>query len=198
MPTVTSGLYKLTFEQEYLNQITLNVHFFQNGLDLDDLQQECGDAFDEDLVPLYADVQNLSVIYENIRVDNVTGDLADVNVDPTIANGTVVGAASTSFVAATIRLDRTTKETRNGSKRVAGMVEENTNGQTWTGAFKLILDDLATGMAADISTVGGVFRPVIARPPSIAEPLWTINDVASALASNDVSSQVSRKKGKGI
>lgn len=198
MPLVSSGLYKVTLEQEYLNQLCLNTFYFQSTLNLDDVQDLCADAFNETLMPFIADALSLSVLFENIRAENVTGTLADVNLTPTVTQGVVIGLVTSSFVAATIRLDRTTKETRNGSKRFTGMVEENINGQRFENPFIAILDNLAVGLAAQISTVGAIFDPVIARAPVSPETDWTINNVASAQASEDVSSQVSRKKGKGI
>lgn len=198
MPTTAVGLYKVVLEQEYLNQIVLNTFYFQNALDTDDLQEECSHAFDLDLLPTIATIQSTSVVYQNIRVENVTGSLADFNLTPTTAAGGVAGLVAASFIACTIRLNRTTKETRNGSKRFAGMVEENMNGQTFLGAYVVTLDALAVVLAGTIDDPGGIFRPVIARAPVDPEVLWTINDVASGTASSDVKSQVSRRKGKGI
>ncbi len=198
MAVVTAGLYKVILEQFYSAQIILNTFWYLNSLGSDDEQDKAATAFDEDILPILKLIQDDSLTYTSIRVVNVTGTLADFVLTPTTGGGTVVGAPVNTFTAAGIRLNRTTKETRNGQKRFAGMTEENMGNQTWIAAYVTLLEDLAAVLVADISTVGGIFESVIASQDPITPSNWFANPIASATVNSFVTSQVSRKRGHGI
>lgn len=198
MAVITEGLYKIILEQTYSAQTLLNVFWFVNSLGSDDEQDKAAEAFDETILPILKAAQATSLTYTSIRAVNVTGDLADFVLTPTTLAGTSVGDPVNTFTAAGIRLNRTTKETRNGQKRFAGMVEQRMENQAWDAAFLVVLGDVADALVADISTVGGIFEPVIARQDPITPTNWFANPVASATVNAFVTSQVSRKRGQGI
>ncbi len=194
MPTLTAGLYEVVLEQSYLSQKILNVFHYVNALGSDDLQTECGDAFDQDLLPQIAIIQSTSLSYSNIKVANLTGDLADANIAPTTPLGLVSGSDVTTFVAAPFRYNRLTKDTRNGAKRFTGMIEENLVTVGFVTAFVTALDLLATILDNDISVPGGIFEPVILRKPDLPPGTWTYNPLDSVSALNRTTTQSSRKR----
>ena len=198
MAVVSAGLYKIILEQAYSGQVVLNTFFYLNSLGSDDEQDKAADAFDITILPILKTIQATSLAYSEIRAINVTGDLADFVLTPTTTAGTLAGDPVNTFTAAAIRLNRTTKETRNGQKRFAGMVEAQMNNQAWEAPYVTLLGTLATALVADITTVGGIFEAVIARQDPITPTNWNANPVASATVNSFVSSQVSRKRGVGI
>ena len=193
MPIIQDGLYKVTLHQEYSAQAVQNVFFYEHTLASDDQQEECAEAFDDDVLADLALIQNVGISYISIRVANVTGTLADFVRNPTTTVGIRAGQSLNSFTAASFRLNRTTKETRNGHKRFAGMLEEDAFGQNWIAAYQTVLETFAPFLGAQISVVGALFNPVIARQDLITPENWTVNPVASVLHSSQVASQISRK-----
>jgi hypothetical protein len=193
MPIITSGLYKVTLEQTYRGITCYNTYFYLNTLGMDDEQETCAQAFDEDVLTNQALAQHTSVVYDAIRVENVTGDLADYVRVPSTSVGELVGTPLNSFTAAGIRLNRTTKETRNGQKRVCGQTEEVATAQSWEASYLAILDNLGLAFSQRISTTGGLFDPVIARQDTVDPDNWIINPVASYTVNAQITSQVSRK-----
>lgn len=198
MTQISSGLYKVTLRQIYTAQIVFNVFWFVENVGLDDKQQECLDAFNEDLLPVLDNYQINTLDYDEVIVDNVTGDLAPLVGVPAVASGSASGTELPSFVALAVKLNRTTKETRNGAKRICGQLEENVTGNFFDTAYSATFPALETALGSDITTVGGIFHPVIVRPPVAPSVLWTTNDVLSAIANRQITTQNSRKLGVGI
>ena len=193
MPITAVGLYEVVLEQSYFNSNVLNVfHYLSNTSD-DDVQDLCATAFDEDVMAAIAVIQGANVIYDNIRCKNLTGTLADFNQIPSQVDGDVAGAVTADFIGAAFRYNRVSKETRNGAKRFAGMVEENIVGGNFTVAYNVDLDALAVVLSADISTVGGVFAPIILHKPPDGGGNWTYNELQSAVNLNRLTTQNSRK-----
>ncbi len=193
MPTSTSGIYELVLEQTYLGQKILNVFHYLNTLDMDDLQTECGTAFDEDVLDAVADLQVDGLVYDNIRVANLTGTGADIFVTPSIPDGNIAGDDAAGFVAAPFRYNRTTKETRNGAKRFAGVTENVMVDDKFETTYFATMQVTALVLAAQMSTVGGLFDPIILRKPPTAGPTFTYNEVLSVSALNRQTTQSSRK-----
>lgn len=193
MSVITNGLYKVVLHQLYASQLIQNVFFYEHTLASDDEQEDCAEAFDDDVLLNLKAIQGTTLTYTTIRVANVTGDLADFVRNPTTTAGVQAGAPMNSFTACSFKLNRTTKETRNGHKRFAAMTEENAFNQNWISAFQTSLETFAPFLGAQISVVGALFNPVIARQSLIDPSEWTVNPVASVTASLQVASQVSRK-----
>lgn len=194
MPTLTEGLYELVLEQDYLSQSIINVFHYVNALGDDDLQGLCADSFDQDILPGLSIIQSDSLSYTNIRVANLTGDLADANLTPATTQGLVNGEDVTTFMAAPFRYNRLTKDTRNGSKRFAGLVEANTLTVGFLPAYLTALQLFATLLDDDISVPGGIFEPVILSKPDNPPGTWTYNPLDSVTALNRTTSQNSRKR----
>lgn len=193
MPQTSAGLYRVILEQEYQNRVVFNVFGYLHSLGQDDEQDLAAQAFDEDIMPQIKTVQGFALDYTSIRAINITGSLADVVITPSEASGIVAGDAVTGFVAAPFRYNRETKDTRNGSKRLCGMVEQNLVTTGFEAAYFILLQSLATVFGTDISTVGGIFTPIILGEETITPGTWNYNTIVSVQALQRSTSQVSRK-----
>lgn len=193
MPTAATGVYELVLSQLYLGQTITNVFQYLHTLGTDDEQLLCINAWEDDIAAPLQAVQSDTLAYTNIRCANLTGSLADVNVTPTLTVGALPGSEMASFVAAPFRYVRTTKETRNGSKRFAGMIEENTLDQGFTAAYVIAMNSFATVLATVMSVPGGIFTPIIISKPPAVGPIYTFNDVQDVQFLNRLSTQNTRK-----
>lgn len=193
MPTATAGIYEVILNQDYDNELIKNVFHYRNTLGEDDVQDLCALAFDEDLLAFVQQLQNTSLNYLDIRCKNLSGIGADAIQAPSVASGLAVGTEAASFISVPFRYDRTTKETRNGAKRFAAMVEENMVANGFTAAYQAIMLTSAAAFETEISTVGGVFEPIILRRVQIPEGTFTYNAVASVTPLNRQTTQNSRK-----
>lgn len=193
MPTATTGIYELVLEQTYLGQIVTNVFHYLHTLGANDAQAACINAFEDDVMAPISLVQSNNLDYTNIRCANLTGFLADVNVVPTVTSGTLGGFDAASFIAVPLRYARTTKDTRNGSKRLSGMLEENMEEQGWSVSYIALMNTLATVLGTDIAFPGDIFAPIILKKPPAAGPTYTFNDVFAVQFLNRVSTQNTRK-----
>ncbi len=192
MPTTDEGIYELVLEQTYGAEKLKNVFHYRHSLGSDDEQNNCADAFNEDVLPALKDLQNTLIAYTEVRVANLTGDLADASHLPSFANGVVAGDVMPSFTAFSYKYVRTSKDTRNGAKRFGGVIEENVTGNNWLPAFFTDMQLHESTLSGQIDVLGHIFVPIILRKPDVAG-LFTYNDVANVLAQNRVTTQNSRK-----
>lgn len=193
MPQSGSGLYEVVLVQDYISQRCLNVFHYKSNTSEDDIQFQCGTAFNVDNLPDIALIQSEDVTYQDILVRNITGTLADAAVTPGTANGNVVGLELATFYAASFRYNRVSKDTRNGAKRFTGMIEENVQNNSFTGAFQTLMDALAIVLDNDISSAGKTFQPIILRKPSLGAGVWQYSDVQTVTALDRATTQNSRK-----
>lgn len=196
MPVLTAGLYKVDLQHQYLGEQMLNTFWYRHTLDANDEADNLADGFDTDILPLIALIQSSSVTYSNIRVTPIFGTGVEINLPPTTANGALVGTDMATYMAVSIRLNRSTNELRNGWKRFAGLLEENTGATSFAGGYNSSVNTLATALADQITTVGAIFNPYIVRRPFSTKqqsPNWEGILVASAIGLNRPTSQTSRK-----
>lgn len=202
MPAVGSGsLFRVKDFQSRGGEEFLNVYFYwgANGP---------GSMSAESLAVVFQATFGMHIA--NIQPTNITHTVIDVEEVTTIDNfyvapsvmppGALVGSFLANFVAASIRLIRSTKETRGGWKRYVAGVEEDITGNAWSAAFMANLDILAANLPNTLSIAGGVVYPVIVRQtrnPVTGELLppdqWIYNIVASAEGKSLVTTQNSRK-----
>lgn len=193
MPEASSGIYEVVLEQTYQAQLIFNVFHYINTLGFDDLQQEVGEAFDEDVLPSIATLQIDQLTYDNIRVANLTGLGADVSIVPTATEGDLAGFEAASFISAPFRYNRVTKETRNGAKRFSGLTENIMEDDKFEASYVTAMLAAALILAGDISVPGGVFSPIIIHKPADELGAFTYNQVGSVTALNRQTTQSSRK-----
>lgn len=117
-----------------------------------------------------------------------------------IGPGTEAGEAMPPFVTFTIRMNRTTKETRSGWKRLAGVTETTQVSGILLAARLAELQALADDFAQDLTPMGGTLVPCLVRqtftgePPVLNDPSdWIYNFVSSASALDRLGTQNTRK-----
>ncbi|KKK82038.1 hypothetical protein LCGC14_2807400 [marine sediment metagenome] len=193
MPTTNAGIYEIILEQEYFTSQIRNVFHYLSTIDLDDVQELCAQAFDEDVLQAIANLAGVNMSYNLIRCKNLTGNLADAVLDPSISAGVSVGAVVADFVAVSFLYARLTKDTRNGAKRFSALTEDNIAGGGFSTAYQTVMDASATVFFTNIQTVGGIFQPIILRKPPDAMGVFTFNPLFAVQALNRVTTQNSRK-----
>ena len=198
MPSVVNELFKVTMSGSYVSQVWNNVFWYYNTTGVGNLNlPNVADSFDSEVTPDMAAAMNANVTLTNIRVAHVNGELADYNRTPSVTSGTNAGADCPPFIAAGIRLLRTTKETRNGYKRIVGMVEEDMTATTWLGGYQTLLSNLATAIEEALDMGGSLdnLDPVIVR--TVTPTSWVYNPLAGTQIVARPTTQNSRKVGTG-
>lgn len=193
MPQTGSGIYELVLQQSYVGETCLNVFHYLSNINEDDNQSQMALAFDGVTLPQIALTQQDTVLYQEIIVRNLTGTLADVTIVPATATGGVIGTRTTTFLAMPYRYNRIQKDTRDGSKRFTGVVEENAEVLGFTPAFFILMQTLATFLDNGIADGGKTFNPIILRKPSLGAGVWQYSQVSSVTALNRSTTQSSRK-----
>lgn len=213
MSLVVGDIIKITDFQTFLGQEMQNVFFYRITAipvptDPDTVDEQVCRSYNAVVRTNIVPLQESSCSHGVTRMDNLTNgiDFAAVNV-PVI--GGIVGDAEPSFLAYNFVLRRTTKVTRNGSKRIGGLDEGGVSGNGITTVGSL-LTALGTAMAAPLSYAAGGLSVPFADPvivgrkiigtgpkgPIYGLDLTKINDISSA-AFTAVSTQRSRKAGNG-
>lgn len=106
-----------------------------------------------------------------------------------------------SFNAAAVRLTVATRTTRPGQKRFVGVTEgDNADGVLWADYVTLI-NDLAVKFSEPIvlgaPVATGVLTPIVARLSADGSEVLAYQEVTGFVTNGNVSSQVSRKIGRG-
>ncbi len=196
MPVVTSGLYEVTLFQDKTGNELLNVFWYWEQGGADDLADTLADRIDTTVLPPIAAIQHVDIDYTLIRVQPIFGTGIEANKTPTTPSGLVAGASMSNAYAVSLRLFRTTNETRSGWKRFSGLVEENTNFNSFTAAYIVDLDSLAFVLAQDLVDGADRFKPVIVRKPFSTkdnDPDWVRNLISSVAVVDRPTTQNSRK-----
>lgn len=116
---------RLTLNGTYLGQQVRNVFFYEvavgstGGLAIGGFVDE----WETDFQTRVADYLNPLYTADNVLVENLTDGLQFENVSVDIEGG-LAGTAMPSFVSMSVRQNRSSKLTRNGYKRYAGLSEE--------------------------------------------------------------------------
>jgi len=196
MPVVTSGLYEVVLFQDKSGNELLNVFWYWEQGGDDGIADVLAERFDVTVLPLIAAIQETGIDYTLIRVQPVFGTGIEENLTPTTASGLVAGAAMSNAYAVSLRLFRSTNETRSGWKRFSGLVEENTNFNSFTAAYITDLDSLAFVLGQDLVDGADRFKPVIVRKPFSTvenDPDWVRNEISSVAVVDRPTTQNSRK-----
>lgn len=196
MPVITAGLYEVVLFQTIPISPAINVFWYVDTGGSDNAAFNLASAFDLTVLPILKLMQNNSVTYDNIRVTPVFGTGVEVNFIPTTPGGTTVGAMMNAAYCASIRLFRTTNETRSGWKRFSGMDEDVVNANNFTGAYLTVLNQVAGVLNNQIVFGGNTFTPNIVRKPFSTKDLspdWLNNPVGVTQVLDRPTTQVSRK-----
>lgn len=196
MPVPTSGLYRVDHFQTYKEQQVLNTYWYREQGGSNDVAADLGLAFEANLANEIAAVQHVDVAYTLIKVTPVFGTGVEFNLTPQVTAGTATGTPMPSFMAASIRLDRSTNEVRNGWKRYCGLAEENVGATSFSGAYNGVLNALGTKLELTLNASPFFFIPVIVRKPfstKAQEAFYTITDVGNTTTLNRPTTQNTRK-----
>lgn len=218
MAGTEGDIVQLTLFQLNQSQQQLNVHFYRvEDTPTEGYLEGLCNVFEEDVLPLYAAVQSDAVNYYQLTARNifVEDEFVKSPLDPSSGDD-VTGEYLPSFVTANIKLVRGNARVRHGRKAVGGGSEGGLEDQQWTSGYLSALQTLANGLAATLTAgVTDTFAPVIvgrvlhdpdppehpnawyALPTSQAEMGLNWAYIISGLASPFVSTQNSRKLGRG-
>lgn len=185
-------VYKVISKMTYLGQECVNIyHYMQGALGGD--AAELADEFDDDVITTMLPVQHTGVVHEGVEVINLddVADFATLNVNRAGTNAGI--APMPSFVSWSFRLDRATRSVRNGGKRIVGVCEESTSGNSPIAAIEPTLAALAADFAKTLvhGTSGAEFIPVIVRRNSATLPDATVAVAGASFVR--LSTQNSRK-----
>lgn len=212
-------VYEVTDVQTLYEQEVLNVYFYQQQAAFVPLSgttaQALADEWVETILPVIAAVQNTDLTHVEVRVRNLFDD-TDQGVAVAGVAGQYAGTNGLStFAAAGLTLNTDNAAVRPGSKRIAGLVEEQQSDGVIVESTAIgLLDDIAEALAAPIT--GGliitddIMFPIVVKrvrsgspgayeyrlPENSGELVFGL--VIEALVKLIVTSQVSRKIGIGV
>ena len=198
---VQGDLLELILQQRYLNEIMINV--FQFRLDSATAsvpEQDIVSNLTPDLVTAMQPLQSAAVSYELATLNNLSDPLFFATYSPATSGTLTCTDNTASLVAASFRLVRSTKITRDGGKRIGGLCDEsfdsNTLDPTYTGYAAAFISFMES---SHTYTDGGgnpyTLLPVIIGRDSVTGQydLTRVNGISACLLSPTTSSQVSRK-----
>lgn len=204
MPIVGSGIQiiELVDNQEFFGQEVINRYwYYLNSTSTVDVAALAA-TFITNVVDAMRVIQSDQLNHLTVDVINHT-DLASFG---SFVTGTAGIRTPTEimppFVAVGIRLLRTTRDMRNGFKRIAGMTEDIQNEGLFTAGFLTTVATQATGISATLTESIRNYQPVIIRNrPTNHDPLidpldtatWRYTFVSGTAVKNAVTTQNSRK-----
>ena len=195
MAIPTGGLLKVRLLQTYGSQNLENVFWYWNVANNEPTSFVALAAdFNLKIVETLKLTQDDGLAYNNVVFSTFFGTLPDLPVAPTSTTGTLVGEDTASFLAFAFRLNRSTKDTRNGSKRFAGLTEDRITGNFVDTGFTTLMDAFAPQMALALDSGTNLYDPVIFSPPNMAHVGNLVNTIDSVTSIATVTSQRSRKR----
>ena len=164
MPSL-GDVFRITAFQTLLTEQCLNVYFYVVD-EIGVIPPSVGDidlAFRSDVLVPMRDIQASQVNYDLVRTENLM-DPSEFSDNPQSGiTGTVTGSVLPSYAAWSLLMRRTTKLTRNGSKRIPGVLEEWLTNGSFSGV-SLSLDNALAALAVQLID------------PSMP-PTWTLTPV---------------------
>lgn len=199
MPNAQGGLYTAMMVSEYNGSVLRNVFWYRHLNGLDGLSQVLADNFAFLVTIPWRDFVTVEVTLVGIDVDNL-GTVFPTATAPIAQDGTNLGPTEPDFVAAQCRLRRSTKETRDGFKRVSGVPSAGVTSGSLTGTTFTQWQTLCSAFDQNISDdSGSFFEPIIANRKSLAAlpGPYTYTNVVGVNSRARVTSQNTRKFGRG-
>jgi len=195
--------------QTCLGERMLNVYFYRvNALEGAADYGDVSTAFVTGVMEEVEAVQFTGTVHTSVIISNLTNGL---DIFESALTGHIgefaTTEASPSLVALGFRLLRATALTRHGAKRIGGIAEGVTQGNSVVGGSVGICNTIANAMAANIAVTGTVdhdisLSPVIVGRIPVGDPgaggldLSRVNSVAGGQFIR-VTSQVTRRAGRG-
>lgn len=204
MPYIAGDILRIEDVQLALGQTIRNVYFYEitettGVVEAEDILL----AFSVDVLRDVCGIQSTSIEHTSLKVDNVTDELSFGEIALETLVGEQPGAIMPTYVAFSFKLLRSSKLTRNGFKRIAGVPEDQVGGNFVEVPFRTSTEmtDVIAALQADIpfSTPegSGSMRPVIASRPTPTRDFYVTQPVVGVELQAAITSQVSRKAGVG-
>ena len=193
MPIFSTGLYEIRLRQELFQQECVNLFYYRDdetgpavGL------SQIGIAFNGTVYAAMLQVQNENVLGIDLRVRKLGGGIEELQT-LTGQDGTRPGESTASFNAWGFILNRTNIDIRNGAKRIAGVSEDDAEGNLPDAMIQTDLDAVAVTFQQRLVLANTAeLTPVIFRRESFTDPDWFGSVVADS-SFRKITSQVSRK-----
>lgn len=206
MPVVgTSPVFEIIHRQLMHGQAIVNVYYYalQAG-ELSDNIPNLLQGFADNVVAQVEAVQSEDVLHIELEAKRLN-DLDEFGVlDLTPITGDITASAPLPiFNAGSIKLLRSTKITKSGSKRIAGIVEAHVDDDVINATGETAWLALAAELGSSYSEGGQTFYPVIVGGKTldgvpVGEGSWIYNFVSGGQLNYNVTTQNSRKIGRGI
>lgn len=203
MAIADGDIIQIRLTSAFNGQVCENVYYYQADGAAGDpaIYALASQAFEDGVVDAVVPFTSVNYIANRISIKNLTNDL-DIFEEAINVVGQVPGDSLPAYVTMTVKLQRTTALTRNGSKRYSGIAESIVT----AGELNLLPSQRATianahSASLSVSGVGGatILRPVIIGRVPQGQPnageldISKVNRVASAALGLRITSQNSRK-----
>lgn len=203
MGAVQGDLLQCIDNQVYLGQQVLNVYYYRYILAApaaDGYLEAINGAFESTVLTPVRAMQTIYLEHVSREWKNLSNGV-DLFVDGTVLAGTNAGDSSAqepSFVSAGFILRRESLATRNGYKRIAGLLSDDINGNSWVGG-STITNNIEVALASDL-TLGIVptVEPVIVKRPIVPPVSSYVYASIGSASFRSIGTQNTRKAGRGI
>jgi len=196
MPVVTSGLYSIVFEQSIQGNVLLNVFWYWEIGGANGEATRLATLFEDEVIPVMAPTQHVNLDYDLLTTKPIFGTgLEDIRV-PTQSGGTLAGSSMNDAYAYSLRLLRSSNETRSGWKRFSGLIEESTAQRTFSASFITLMDAFGAVIDDRLAVLTFQFDPVIVRKPFSTKEQsadWVVNVIQGVQSLDRPTTQNSRK-----
>jgi len=194
---------QIVTEQTLLGQVIRNVFGYVVSLaDPVTTVEEIADQFILQVAIVMLPMQTPEVSSVGVSVRNLDNPEEFIEKD-WVGVGTNVtsGPVMPSYVASGFKLLRSDVDTRNGSKRIAGLGEDEVTDNTWNNSGSATTLDFLDALADILFALPGLTEMlpvIIGRDPITGQPdTGRISPVLEAQANPLVTTQISRKAGRG-
>ena len=203
MAVLTGDLIQIVDEQEYLGEQVLNVYYYRwfSAPSVDNTVYEAMVSdFGTKVIGAASDLQNAGLSHVRVELKNLSNgiDFFEAIIDVPGSVGSDPADYLPSFNALSFKLVRDSLATRNGAKRLAGLVDQQTEGNDYSGSMTLI--DNYRNAVLDFLTIGliDVAAPIIVKRP-IEPPVGSTYVYSSVVdcSFQGLGTQNTRKKGVG-
>lgn len=182
------------FGQQICNTFYYVVGLWTGNSSLSDV----ANAFTTEVIVPLKTVQSSSLTWDTIQIDNITNGVEFYERAIDIQGDGQGSPALPSYVALTAKLGRSSKITRNGSKRIAGLKEDDVSGNDVVlsqGEIDNIIGALEVSLADGDPPANYEMSPVIVgRNSNGTYDLGRVNNVSSVQLNQFISTQNSRKQ----
>jgi len=196
MPIATNGIYELRLRTDRAGQDLYNVFHFLDTTGLDTHAQDLADTWKFAKTAFIRDLLSSAVTFTDVLCFPVFGTGIEVTVPYTGGEtGNRVGESMPTYVAASLKYNRSSRETGSGWKRFGPMTEGDVVGDFFHASYVAFMDNAAVALEGAVVGASATYEPIIFRAANTAidvTPRYQLISGVSAV--NRVTTQVSRKR----